>query len=95
MEPETSRSSEPDLVPHCSWCRDTGFITWNQPIPQADGSFRFAELSHPCTQGCSGWWRLPAAQRGRIVESTVVEAPVALPPGQRRSASSSEIVTKR
>ncbi|MCO1576191.1 hypothetical protein M8C13_10525 [Crossiella sp. SN42] len=79
-------------MPRCHWCSDTGFITWSQPVPQADGSFRFAELSHPCTQGCSGWWKLPAAQRGRVVEGQVS---VALPPGQRRRAKSSETVTKR
>ncbi|HEX7662597.1 MAG TPA: hypothetical protein VF444_24290 [Pseudonocardiaceae bacterium] len=43
-------------------------IRWIQPVPQDDGSFLMREMEHPCTEGCGGWWRQPAAESGNVVE---------------------------
>lgn len=64
--------SRPDEVAtgSCNLCRDTGHFTWQQPVPQPDGTV-FREMSHPCIRGCSGWWRQPAAEMDQVVEGDV------------------------
>ncbi|PRY42260.1 hypothetical protein CLV43_10490 [Umezawaea tangerina] len=63
MEPaEGSAKSRPP----CDLCGGTGEMTWLQPEPE-DGGYVLREVGHPCTNGCSGWWRVPAAERGDSV----------------------------
>jgi len=54
---ESARSQRP-----CDLCGGTGEMVWQQPEPSPTG-FVLRERSHPCTNGCSGWWRVPAAER--------------------------------
>lgn len=42
-------------------------MTWQQPVPGPDGTLTLTEMNHPCTNGCSGWFKLPAAERGNVV----------------------------
>lgn len=56
--------------PSCDLCDDTGTMTWQQPVPGQDGVLALTEMSHPCINGCSGWYRLPAAETGNVVDST-------------------------
>ncbi|TWP53999.1 hypothetical protein FKR81_00020 [Lentzea tibetensis] len=44
-------------------------MTWQQPLPGPDGELRLTEMSHPCVNGCSVWWKVPAAERGDVVDS--------------------------
>jgi hypothetical protein len=46
----------------CDLCGGTGVLTWQQPAPTSTG-FVVHEMEHPCPRGCSGWWRMPAAER--------------------------------
>lgn len=43
-------------------------MIWHQPVPGPDGVFALTEMKHPCVNGCSGWFQLPAAERGSIVD---------------------------
>ncbi|GHH32547.1 hypothetical protein GCM10017774_13620 [Lentzea cavernae] len=61
MQPEQS-----DHV--CDLCADTGTITWQQPVPGENGALVLTEMNHPCTNGCSGWYRLPAAESGTVLD---------------------------
>jgi hypothetical protein len=54
-------------APSCELCVDTGTITWQQPVAGPDGTLMLTEMNHPCVNGCSGWFRLPAAERGTVV----------------------------
>lgn len=45
-------------------------LTWQQPVPTQTG-FVVREMEHPCPRGCSGWWRMSAAER----EDAVSERP--------------------
>ncbi|WP_179118093.1 hypothetical protein [Saccharothrix sp. ALI-22-I] len=49
-------------------CDDTGSITWQQPVRDADGLVVLTEMSHPCVRGCSGWRKMPAAEQGTVVD---------------------------
>lgn len=57
-----------ESVPHCDLCGGSGSMTWQQPSPGPDGKMILTEVSHPCVQGCSGWWKLPAAEQVDVVE---------------------------
>ena len=52
---------------HCDLCDGTGLMTWQQPVPNPDGTLTLTEMSHPCVNGCSGWFKVPAAERGSVV----------------------------
>ncbi|MEV6716252.1 hypothetical protein AB0M48_29905 [Lentzea sp. NPDC051208] len=52
----------------CDLCADTGSITWQQPVPGENGALVLTEMSHPCVNGCSGWYRLPAAESGNVID---------------------------
>jgi hypothetical protein len=41
-------------------------LAWQQPVPTPTG-FVVHEMEHPCPRGCSGWWRMPAAERRHTV----------------------------
>lgn len=45
-------------------------MTWQQPVPGPDGALTLTEMSHPCVNGCSGWYQLPAAESGTVVDPT-------------------------
>ncbi|WP_189160592.1 hypothetical protein [Lentzea pudingi] len=53
-------------------------MTWQQPVPGPDGGLALTEMTHPCVRGCSGWFRLPAAERGNVIDdpgaAEVIEA---------------------
>jgi hypothetical protein len=68
QSPADSETSPRRDRPRCPWCKDTGFIRWTQPVPQDDGTFAMHDMEHPCTQGCGGWWKQPAAESRRVVE---------------------------
>jgi hypothetical protein len=55
----------------CDLCGDTGTMTWQQPVPGPDGVLSLTELSHPCVNGCSGWYQLPAAESGTVIDRAV------------------------
>lgn len=55
----------------CDLCTDTGMMTWQQPVPGPDGALALSEMSHPCVNGCSGWFRLPAAESATIIDSAM------------------------
>ncbi|MET9226398.1 hypothetical protein [Lentzea sp. NPDC003310] len=55
-------------APECDLCSGSGEMTWRQPTAGPDGVFRLVEMSHPCVNGCSGWYRLPAAERADVVD---------------------------
>ncbi|MEV6714647.1 hypothetical protein AB0M48_21740 [Lentzea sp. NPDC051208] len=57
-----------DRVHPCDLCDGTGAMTWQQPVPGPDGSLVLTEMNHPCVNGCSGWFKLPAAERGTVIE---------------------------
>jgi hypothetical protein len=50
----------------CDLCAGTGVMTWQQPEPTATG-YVLHEAEHPCPRGCSGWWRMPEAERRRTI----------------------------
>ncbi|WP_189160570.1 hypothetical protein [Lentzea pudingi] len=52
----------------CDLCDDTGTMTWQQPVPGQDGVLALTQMSHPCVNGCSGWYRHPAAESGNVVD---------------------------
>jgi hypothetical protein len=54
--------------PECDLCGDTGEMTWQQPIPGPDGAWTLTQMSHPCVNGCSGWWKAAAAEQDIVVE---------------------------
>ncbi len=54
----------------CELCSGTGAMTWMQPVRNADGEITLTEMSHPCVNGCSGWYRLPAAEAGLVVDES-------------------------
>jgi hypothetical protein len=58
---ESDRSQHP-----CDLCGGTGEMVWQQPVPGPDG-YVLRQVSHPCTNGCSGWWKLPAAERSDVI----------------------------
>src|SRR5438128_525884 len=62
-----SATSPPER--ECPLCDGTGVMRWTQMCP--DGVLR--ELEHPCVDGCSGYWKHPAAQAGRVVETIDAE----------------------
>lgn len=49
-------------------------MTWQQPVPGPDGTLTLTEMNHPCTNGCSGWFKVPAAERGPVVASDALTA---------------------
>jgi len=55
MELETYQPASEPVAESCVVCRGTGFIRWDQPVPQPDGSWLIVKAEHPCTNGCSGW----------------------------------------
>ncbi|WP_434443101.1 hypothetical protein [Lentzea sp. E54] len=57
----------------CDLCDDTGTMTWRQPVPGPDGVFTLTEMNHPCVNGCSGWYRLPAAESGTVVDPAAAD----------------------
>ncbi|WP_170155167.1 hypothetical protein [Lentzea atacamensis] len=57
----------------CDLCDGTGTMTWQQPVPGPDGALCLTEVSHPCVQGCSGWFKLPAAEHGAVVDPGAAE----------------------
>ncbi|SES00747.1 hypothetical protein SAMN05216188_11976 [Lentzea xinjiangensis] len=54
--------------PSCDLCGDTGTMTWQQPVTGPDDALTLTEMNHPCVNGCSGWFKLPAAERGTVVD---------------------------
>ncbi|MEU7478205.1 hypothetical protein AB0A63_19630 [Lentzea sp. NPDC042327] len=52
----------------CELCEGSGSMTWMQPVPGADGGMTLTEMSHPCVNGCSGWYRAPAAEAGLVLD---------------------------
>ncbi|MDX8141436.1 hypothetical protein OG205_09755 [Lentzea sp. NBC_00516] len=57
----------------CDLCDGTGLMTWQQPLPGPDGALALTEMNHPCVNGCSGWFKLPAAERGNVVTAGTAE----------------------
>lgn len=51
----------------CDLCEGTGEITWQQPVAGPGGRWTLTQMSHPCVNGCSGWFRAPSTERGMIV----------------------------
>lgn len=43
-------------------------MSWQQPTPGPDGHMILKEMSHSCVGGCSGWWKLPAAEQADVME---------------------------
>ncbi|MCS7482852.1 hypothetical protein ACFFQW_40935 [Umezawaea endophytica] len=43
-------------------------MSWQQPVPGPHDLMVLTEMSHPCVRGCSGWWKLPAAEQAGLVE---------------------------
>jgi hypothetical protein len=43
-------------------------MTWQQPVAGVDGRWSLRQLEHPCVNGCSGWWQLPAAEHGGMLD---------------------------
>lgn len=54
--------------PECDLCEGTGTMAWQQPVPGPDGRWSLSQVEHPCVNGCSGWWRPPAAERGGMLD---------------------------
>jgi len=52
----------------CDLCHGTGTMTWQQPVPGPDGALMLTEMNHPCVNECSGWFRVPAAERGNVID---------------------------
>lgn len=48
-------------------------MAWMQPLLE-NGTWVLREMSHPCPEGCSGWWKLPAAEQGGVVPGLAAEA---------------------
>lgn len=44
-------------------------MTWVQPAPDLEGALTTTRMSHPCVNGCSGWFKAPAAEAGNVVDS--------------------------
>ncbi|WP_439657583.1 hypothetical protein ACSHWB_35045 [Lentzea sp. HUAS TT2] len=62
--------------PHpCELCGGTGTMFWRQPVSGQDGVLELVEMSHPCVDGCSGWYQLPAAESGNVVDTTTTAGP--------------------
>lgn len=59
--------------PLCDLCEDTGTITWQQPAPGPCGALELTEMNHPCVNGCSGWFKIPAAERGNVISAGAVD----------------------
>ncbi|MDX3663738.1 hypothetical protein PV646_41195 [Streptomyces sp. ID05-26A] len=57
----------------CDLCDDTGTMTWQQPVPGPGGALSLTEMRHPCVNGCAGWFKLPAAERGTVVDAGAAE----------------------
>lgn len=51
----------------CDLCDGTGTMTWQQPVPGPDGVLTLTEMSHPCVNGCSGWFKLAIAEQGNVI----------------------------
>lgn len=51
----------------CDLCEGTGTMTWQQPLAGPDGRWSLHQAEHPCVNGCSGWWQLPAAESGGVL----------------------------
>ena len=58
-----------ERVHPCDLCGGTGAMTWQQPVPGPDGALVLTEMNHPCVNGCSGWFKLPAAEQITVVAS--------------------------
>ncbi|MFS8105150.1 hypothetical protein LFM09_49475 [Lentzea alba] len=43
-------------------------MTWQQPVPSPGGGWSLSQVDHPCVNGCSGWFQMPAAESGGIVD---------------------------
>ncbi|MDX8037212.1 hypothetical protein SK803_44065 [Lentzea sp. BCCO 10_0856] len=54
--------------PECELCDGKGTMTWQQPMAGPDGQWALSQVDHPCVNGCSGWWQLPAAEHGGILD---------------------------
>ncbi len=57
-----------DRVPPCDLCDDTGTMAWQQPVPGPDGALVLTEMNHPCVNGCSGWFKIAAAEQSTVVD---------------------------
>lgn len=62
-----------DRVHPCDLCGGTGSMTWQQPVPGPDGALVLTEMNHPCVNGCSGWFKVPAAEQGIVVGPDLAE----------------------
>lgn len=49
-------------------------MTWQQPVPGPDGALTLTEMNHPCVNGCSGWFKVPAAERGNVIAPDAANA---------------------
>ncbi|MFI6100861.1 hypothetical protein ACIA8G_35375 [Lentzea sp. NPDC051213] len=49
-------------------------MTWQQPVPGPDGALILTEMKHPCVNGCSGWFKVPAAECGNVVAPDAANA---------------------
>lgn len=65
------RTTPPEDGPDCRICRDTGVMTWQQPVQRPDSGWEMREVSHPCTCAAAraaGTWRHPAAEQNLVVD---------------------------
>lgn len=61
----------------CDLCDGTGTMTWQQPVPGPDGALMLAEIDHPCVNGCSGWFRVPAAELVNVIDPSPADSTAA------------------
>ncbi|MGH3862137.1 hypothetical protein [Actinokineospora sp.] len=69
----------------CSHCDGHGVIRWQQPWPDGEGGTILRDMEHPCPAGCGPEWKHPHAERGRVVESSGIDAPTRVA-GQAKAA---------
>lgn len=50
-------------------------MTWWQPVAGLDGALTMTQMSHPCVNGCSGWFKIPAAELGNVVNPRPGDGP--------------------
>lgn len=43
-------------------------MIWTQPQPDGKGGFELLEVSHPRVNGCSGWFKMSAAEGAGLVD---------------------------
>ena len=60
-------------------------MTWQQPVPRPDGAFLLTTMNHPCVNGCAGWFKLPAAERGTVVAPEATPGNVAVANQEHRT----------